>query len=237
MSNTSKPASNQPKEYQDGWTEFLNCKIDLSKRPLIPRPETEYWLEQALQMIGHRMSNHLGGMRALDIFAGSGCIGVALARKYPALHLTFADNDPTMLEQVKINCDLNKLNSKSYTLIQSDIFSAMPGTYDFIFANPPYVPVGQGVGRPTSDGVNIMDHEPKEALYAGKEGLDVIMPFFEQVREHLNPGGQIWLEFGAEQKDAITNILRELNYYGDYNCAFHKDQHGAWRYVVLAGNT
>ena len=219
--------SDKPKEYKDGWTEFLNCRIDLSKRPLIPRPETEYWAEQSLQMIGHSMSNHLGVVRILDIFAGSGCIGVAIAKARTNTHITFSDLDPKMLEQVKINCDLNALGSNSYLLCHSDIFKTITGKFDFVLANPPYVPDGKGSG-------GIMEHEPKGALYAGVDGLSVILPFLRSVRGYLNPGGQIWLEFGSDQKEAVTDIMRELNYYQDYTCAFHKDQYGAWRYVVIS---
>ena len=78
-----------------------------------------------------------------------------------------------------------------------------------------------------------MDSEPHDALYACKKGLDVVKPFLKQAREHLNPAGEIWMEFGSEQKEVITNLPRDYNYYGSFNCTFHKDQYGNWRFVVI----
>ncbi|HEY4518359.1 MAG TPA: hypothetical protein VJG48_01905, partial [Candidatus Paceibacterota bacterium] len=62
--------------------------------------------------------------------------------------------------------------------------------------------------------------------------LSVIRPFLEHAPLHLNPLGQVWMEFGTDQKEDVTNILREFNYYQNFNCSFHKDQHGTWRYLV-----
>lgn len=219
--------SDLPKEYQDGYTEFMNCKINLSRRPLVPRPETEHWTEQVVNMIGHSMSNHMGVVRVLDIFAGSGCIGVAIASHHSNAHITFVDINPKMIEQIKINCELNSIGSASYILNVGSLFSKIKDKFDFIVANPPYVSLGKGAG-------GIMDYEPKEALFAGVDGLNTIRPFLAEAREYLNPGGQVWLEFGSDQKEGVTDILRELNYYQDYTCAFHRDQYGEWRYVVIS---
>jgi len=212
----------EPKEYKEGFTEFLGCKIDLAKHPLIPRPETEFWTQKAIETIQPQgeASGKSGGLafvpKILDLFTGSGCIGIAVASKIANAHVTLADKTDYISTQLP----------KKVTFRKSDLFSNIPEKYDFILANPPYVPEGKGVK-------GIMEHEPHATLYAGKDGLDVIKPFLEQVREHLNPSGQIWLEFGTDQKEAITNILRELNYYQSFNISFHKDQHDKWRWVVV----
>lgn len=209
------------------WVEFLGCRIDLSKRPMAPRPETEYWVEQAITAIRNRVSKEpRNPVSVLDIFSGSGCIGIAVAKHCLNAHITFADKSPTMLEQIKINCANNELGIMNYELIQTEVFSGISKKYDFILANPPYVALGTGVG-------GIMDQEPPEALYAGHDGLTVIRPFLFQAREHLASSGQVWLEFGSEQKETVTDLLRTYNYYQNFNCTFHRDQHGAWRYVVI----
>ena len=216
--------SNEPREYAEGWTEFLGCKIDLSHRPLIPRPETEFWVEKLINNLKHPASK--GQLiSALDLFSGSGCVGIAVLKHCPNTHVTFGELELSTLEQIKINCKLNNLISTTYQLIPTNFFSKISSKFDFILANPPYVAEGKGVE-------GIMNHESPKALYAGTEGLDVIKPFLEQAREHLNPGGQIWMEFGSEQKEAVTNILRLFDYYQNFSCTFHRDQHNRWRYVV-----
>lgn len=215
----------EPKEYLEGWTEFLGCRIDLSHRPLIPRPETEFWVENLISRMDIRCP-----FQVLDLFAGSGCVGIAIAKRFPNIHITFADKNNLMLEQIKINCDLNSLPVTSYELRLTDNFSNVPEKFDFILANPPYVAEGTGIG-PASDGLNIMDHEPSEALYAGKDGLDVIRSFLEQAPEHLNKHRQIWMEFSSEQKDEIQKIISGLCY---SKFEFYKDQYGCWRWVVVS---
>ena len=207
---------NAPKEYVDGSTEFLGCKIDLTKHPLIPRPETEFWADKAVAEIKKQPDASV-----LDLFAGSGCIGIAVATHCPNAQVTLADIKNYVTTPLPAQAGLPS-NSK---FIQSDLFSKLLGKFDFILANPPYVSEGKGVG-------GVMEHEPKEALYAGKDGLDVIKQFLEQAPGHLNKGGQIWMEFGSEQKEEVTNLLREFNYYQGFTCAFHRDQHDRWRYLV-----
>jgi len=203
----------EPREYTEGWTEFLGCRIDLSKKPLIPRPETEFWVEKLIPEISGmdiRRPFHI-----LDIFTGSGCVGIAVATHCPAAQVTLADIKNYVTTPLPTNAHFT----------QSDLFSKLPSKYDFILANPPYVPEDGGVA-------GIMKHEPSEALYAGKDGLDVIKKFLEQVPSHLSKGGQIWMEFGSEQKEEVTNLLRTFNYYQGFTCTFHRDQHDRWRYLV-----
>jgi len=203
------------KEYHDGLTEFLGCRIDLSKKPMHPRPETEFWTEKALAEIRGRSSSG-GPTSVLDLFTGSGCIGIAIATHFPNVQITLADKTDY----------ISTLLPSNACFVKSDLFSNISGKFDFILANPPYVAEGTGVP-------GIMDGEPPEALYAGTDGLAVIGSFLKQAADHLDPGGQIWMEFGSEQKEAITNLLREFNYYQNGNCTFHKDQHGKWRYLVI----
>ncbi|HEY4504813.1 MAG TPA: HemK/PrmC family methyltransferase [Candidatus Paceibacterota bacterium] len=206
----------EPREYKEGWTEFLNCKINLSKHPFIPRPETEYWVNQFL----NSRLDPSGLTRVLDIFTGSGCIGIALITKWPLTEVVLVDKTNYISTSLPANAKF----------VQSDLFAKVPGGFDVILANPPYVAEGKGMA-------GIMEHEPANALYAGKDGLSVIKPFLERAPSHLNPNGQIWMEFGPDQKEDVTNLLREFNYYQNFNCSFHKDQHGTWRYLVATRNS
>lgn len=199
----------EPKEYLDGWIEFLGSHIDLSKHPLIPRPETEFWTEKIVKIIGNE------NVSVLDIFSGSGCIGVSLGKRCPNARVTLADKTNYLTTPLSKNCKF----------VLSNLFTNLEGKYDYILANPPYIPEGKGTA-------GIMGHEPKEALYAGKDGLSVILPFLEQARSHLNEHGQIWMEFGEGQKGGITDLLRTFGYYKNFACSFHRDQYSKWRYLI-----
>ncbi len=225
----------EPIDYIIGWKDFLGCRIDLSERPLIPREETEYWVGGAIKEIFQDSS--LGAspdsvkattgrqgktLEILDIFAGSGCIGLAVLKYCPGIKMTFADKEEKCIKQIKKNLKLNKLTAK---VKLSNLFSTINKKFDIIFANPPYIPLkGQRVAR------SVQDWEPSTALYGGDSGLVVIEEFLKQAQSYLKPRGKIYLEFGFGQKMAMEKILRKFEY---KNWQFHKDQFGKFRWVVV----
>jgi release factor glutamine methyltransferase len=201
-----------------GFIEFLGCKIDLSEKTLIPRAETEFWIEQELK--------NIKGGRALDIFSGSGCIGIVLLKKKPNLLCDFSDKQKNAIEQIKINCKLNGIDKKRYRVIQSDVFKNIKSKYDFIFANPPYI----ATTRKNKVQKSVLKYEPKQALFSGKNGLVLINKFLKDAQSHLNDGGKIFMEFDYIQKNQIEKILKKYNY---KNWEFKKDQYNKWRWVVV----
>lgn len=213
--------SEEPAAYVIGFVDFLGCKIDLSERPLIPRTETEFWVEQAVTMIYHSVSKEV---RCLDIFAGSGCIGIAVLRKLPTAIVDFIDSDPKAVRQIQINCKLNNVDPSRYRIIRSDIFENVHASYDYIFANPPYV----AEERRENVQDSVLDYEPHTALFSGPDGLGHIKRFLDKAKEHLNKGGKVYLEFDEHQKDKIEEILREKSF---KEISFHRDQFGRWRYL------
>lgn len=209
--------SGEPLAYIIGWVDFLGCRIDLSQRTLIPRTETEWWTERVLLEMKNRNPGHI---RILDLFSGSGCIGVALAKHLPYARVDCADISPEAVEQIRINAEYNGVTERIHA-ISSDVFSNISGTYDYIVANPPYIDAAH---QSTLDR-SVVDHEPHEALFATAEGLGYIRILIEASRAHLNPGGTVVCEFGEKQKAAVEKLLK----ISGWSSEFWKDQYGKWR--------
>lgn len=230
----------EPVDYVIGFRPFLGCKIDLSFRPLIPRSETEFWVEEVIGQIKNHKSKvkdlkqkglnlenkKKGEIKTLDLFAGSGCIGVALLKHLARVKVDFGEKDRNLLKQIKLNCSLNGIKKERYKAVETDIFSQLKGKYDFIFANPPYI----SSPRLGTVQKSVLDYEPKEALFGGRDGLLVVKKFLKEANSHLNPGGKIYLEFGQGQMKEIKKLAKALGY---KNCEMKKDQFGRWRRALL----
>lgn len=212
----------EPIDYVIGWKPFLECKIDLSKKPLIPRFETEFWTGKAIDSVNKRK----GAVSVLDIFSGSGCIGTAVLKNCANAKVDFSELDKNLLAQIKVNLKLNGIRGQRYKIIHSNIFSKIKNRYDFIFANPPYIPLS----RRKNIQKEVIKHEPGLALFGGKDGLSAILKFLKDGSKYLKSNGQIWMEFDAPQKKSIEKILDGLFY---SSWTFGRDQYGRWRYVVI----
>jgi len=229
-----KLEAGEPLDFLIGFVEFLGCKIDLSKRPLIPRFETEFWVERAIDDI----NRDFGGVqnrapKILDIFSGSGCIGIAVLKHVKGVHVTFADSEKNTIEQIRKNIKINyspiRANRrivKGYQVIETDVFSNIKGKFDYILANPPYIPLDKKHKVQKS----ALDHEPHAALFGGRDGLFFVRKFLAEAKNFLNPNARIYMEFDSHQKAAIQKLLKK---YGYKKAEFHKDQYGKWRYLVV----
>ena len=246
-----------PVEYEKGYTKFLNCKIDLRNRVFIPRIETEFWVKKAFKNCKLQIANcKLKKVKILDIFAGSGCIGIAVLKNIKNSRVDFADIDKRAIEQIKINLKLSRISPKRYKIYQSNtraerkvkkrfissttraerkvkkrfisstLFEKLKGKYDVIFANPPYV----AKEKIKEVQPSVLKYEPKRAILAGKKGLFYIRKFLKEVKKFLKPDGIIYLEFDPEQKNEISNILKKENY---KNSKFFKDQFKKWRFAKV----
>ena len=209
----------EPLGYVVGYTMFGGAKIDLSKRTMVPRPETEWWVAKAIEEIS---SDAKETIRCLDMFAGSGCIGLAVLNNIGGSHVDFADVDEQALEQIAINLEVNKMPSKRTQIIKSDIFENINGKYDYILANPPYVPEVVRAKVFTS----ALNYEPHIGLFGGRDGCETLFRFLKQSRQHLNSGGKIWIEFVDILDFQIERIKNFLNQLGYDNFDFNKGEPG-----------
>ena len=207
-----------PEDYKNGYKNFLGVKIDLSKRPLIPREETEYWVNSFI-------NENNKSIKCLDLFSGSGCVGLSILKNIEESICDFGEIDDNFIEQIKINIKINDINSNRCKVLKTNIFSGINDKYDVILANPPYV----AEDRKDEVGEDVKEFEPAIALYGGEDGMEIIRVFLMEAREYLNEDGSIIMEFDSEQKKEIEEIIR--NIYSDYE--FKKDQFDKYRFVKI----
>ncbi len=237
----------EPVDYVIGYRNFLGCKIDLRYKPLIPRDETKFWVKQAIKKLQTPRlckTTDPRALRILDMFSGSGCIGIAILKHLKNTKVDFMDIDDSCLKQIRLNLKINRIDKKRYRVIKSDVFFVFPSTnyklparnashsdaggpttnYNVIFANPPYI-AKKDIQKVQKSSLFF---EPKEALFSYNNGLGHIKKFLKQAKKHLAENGAVYMEFGEGQKKEIEKILEEYGY-KDYR--FFKDQFGKERYL------
>ncbi|MBI5814282.1 MAG: peptide chain release factor N(5)-glutamine methyltransferase [Nitrospinae bacterium] len=187
----------EPVAYIAGEKEFYSLSFKVTRDTLIPRPETEMLVEEAL-----RLFKADSRIETLDIGAGSGAIAVTLAKERPAWKITAVDISPAALEVAGFNARTHAVADRIEFCL-SDIFSNLGGRkFDLIAANPPYVPEGDKDVSPEA-----ALYEPHSALYAGETGLSVIERIFEGAPEYLTAGGFIAMEIGYKQSKSVSEMI------------------------------
>ncbi len=180
---TSFRHSSQPKQYQQGWTEFYKLKFKVTSDVLIPRPETELLVDEVIRYISDHPT-----VTILDLGTGSGCIAISLAKNLP-VHLIATDISLKALKVAKQNAKLHGV-SNQIQFIQSNLLSTFlsqnsvrPHTkmknINVIVANLPYIPSAR---IPYLD-PSVKDFEPKVALDGGEDGFELYRKLFKQIRK------------------------------------------------------
>jgi release factor glutamine methyltransferase len=211
----------EPLAYVIGWVDFLGARLDLYARPLIPRPETEYWTEKAMTVIERLYAKK--DMHILDICAGSGCIGIALLKHIPRAHVDFAEKDPELVTLIEKNIRLNDIDATRTHVFASDVFSAVTKRYGAIVANPPYIDKDKG-----DVALSVLEHEPHEALFAADHGLAIITELLEKSKAHLVDGGMLFIEFARDTEKVVARIAVEKG----WSVAILPDQYGVPRWLI-----
>ena len=195
----------EPVAYLIGEWEFYGLPLDISESVLIPRPDTEVLVEQALSRL-----QGVSEPRILDLCAGSGCVGLALAKHLPGSRVVLGELDEGALRICRQNIRRNDLTGRVVPL-QMNALEKPPahlGEFDAIVSNPPYIPDGDIAGLD----VSVRDYEPHLALRGGEDGLDFYRAICAQWRTALRADGRLLFEVGIGQADDVLRIMRSCGF-------------------------
>ena len=212
----------EPVAYLIGEWEFYGLPLDISRDVLIPRSDTEVLAEQAIAYI-----QALGDCRVLDLCAGSGCVGLAIASQAHQAKVVLGEIDDSALKICRQNIRRNGLSGRVMP-VQMDVREKPPrslGEFQCIVSNPPYIPTGDIAGLENS----IRDYEPHLALDGGADGLDFFRRITQDWKEALAPGGRLYFEVGIGQADPVLRLMRSQGF-GDLQII--KDHHKIPRVVL-----
>ncbi len=214
----------EPYEYVLGYVDFLGAHIDLSYRPMIPRPETAFWVERAIQ----ELQTLTGPIRLADTFAGAGNVGLALLTHLPTATVDISELDPALAPQIERNLVLNKIDQARATVITASALDGLTGTYDAIFAVPPYVPYE---ALPDLD-PEMRDYEPHLAFFAHDNGHEFHKLLIKMAYQFLKPGGTLYMEADFDHTTTIKAMVTESTVPWK-SLEFWPDPYGATPNVVL----
>lgn len=212
----------EPVAYIIGEWEFYGLALDISRDVLIPRMDTEVLAERAILLARESGKE----ARVLDLCAGSGCVGLAVAANVPESRVVLADVSEGALKVCKQNIRRNDLNAR-VTAVLADAREAPSSTlwdFDVIACNPPYIPTGDIPGLDNS----VRDYEPRLALDGGTDGLDFYRAIAQKWGAAIRLGGALAFEVGAGQAPEVELILGEFGY---TDIQTFPDTQGIWRVV------
>ena len=193
-----------PAQYITGHQEFWGMDFIVTPAVLIPRPETEHVIETVLKLSnGGRASSPGYPTRIVDVGTGSACIALALAKELPAAEIHATDISSAALEVAHANAARHQLENRIH-FHQADLLQGLdPAAFDFVVSNPPYV------GESEADQVQleVRKFEPRNAVFAGPTGLEVIERLIPQAHAALKPGGWLVIEVSGTIADRVQRLL------------------------------
>ena len=191
----------EPVAYLIGEWEFYGLPLDVSEAVLIPRPDTEVLCEQAIEFVKTQ-----GACRVLDLCAGTGCIGLAIAANAPECRVLLGDISEGAVRICRQNVRRNALTGQ-VTVMAMDALQPPPkaiGEFQCIVSNPPYIPRAE---IETLD-ASVKDFEPYLALCGGEDGYDFYTAIIRQWKDALVMGGRMFFEVGIGQADTVLRMMR-----------------------------
>ncbi len=198
----------EPLQYITGETEFFGLRLYCSPAALIPRPDTEILVEEALKAIGKRS----GAVRVLDIGTGTGCIALAIASRYPEAEIVGIDISDEALALAEKNS--KRLGFENVRFVKADMRSkdnmSDLGIFDIIISNPPYIPLPEY----ESLDPEVHDFEPRSALTDEGEGLAFYKAIFAMIPGLLARDGALLVEIGFGARGQILNLSHSMQLTG-----------------------
>jgi release factor glutamine methyltransferase len=197
-----------PTQYITGHQEFLGLDLIVSSAVLIPRPETEHLIETVLPL-----ARAVKAPRIVDVGTGSGAIALALAKELPAAEIHATDNSPVALEIAEANAARLQLEfrmsnqqppGRRVFFHDTDLLRGLePATFDFVVSNPPYV----GESEEEEVQLEVRKFEPRNAVFAGPTGLEVIRNLIPAAATALKPGGYLVIEISGTIAEGVRSLL------------------------------
>jgi release factor glutamine methyltransferase len=182
-----------------GRKEFWGLELQINRDVLVPRPETETIVETALELFAGRRNDPL---RIADLGTGSGALLIALLHEFQNATGVATDISAAALDVAKANVWAHGLNKRAQ-FVHCSYGEALPGGYDLVVSNPPYIRASEIAGLAP----DVKDHDPRLALDGGQDGLDAYRAIAADARRLVVPGGFIVLEVGAGQAEEVTALL------------------------------
>ena len=229
-----RAGQDEPIAYLIGKTEFYSLELNITPDCMIPRPETELLVQRAIEFLRTRR----GAQLVCDLCTGCGCIAVAIAKNFPDARIIATDICDATLSVAAENVEKHQLKDR-IKLLHGDLFDPiMPELdvdklvadsakgFDLIVCNPPYVSAAEYEKLDR----NVRDYEPKSALFAGADGLDIYRRICEKVDHFLKSGAELMLEIGFAQGRAVRELLEQTGAFTEIK--IEKDPHNNDRIVT-----
>jgi release factor glutamine methyltransferase len=187
----------EPISYITGTREFWGIDFEVTPDVLIPRPETELIIEEALERIDKGSAPLI-----IDVGTGSGCIAVVLAREIPGARIVATDVSGRALGVARRNAARHGV-AERIRFVETSFLDGIDESADLIVSNPPYVPSVSGPGLTPE----VRDYEPSVALFGGEDGVDSLRLVVEASLPRLAPGAWLIMEFGYGQDDYVAALV------------------------------
>jgi len=194
----------EPTAYIVGVREFWDLDFLVTPAVLIPRPETEFIVEEAVKLLSAALNagNYVSRrIQIADIGTGSGCVAVSLAHEYPDSVVVASDVSAAALAVARANAVRHGVADR-IQFVTASYLDGVPGPFEIITANPPYVKDGD---KPALSAE--VRHEPDVALFGGSEGLRDIAGVLDAAAAKLAPNGWLLMEFGLGQEDDVRRLV------------------------------
>jgi release factor glutamine methyltransferase len=225
LSMVGRRAKGEPAAYILGYKDFMGLRFIVSKNVLIPRPETEW----VVQEITSRVKAQKRQVKILDVGTGSGCIAISLAKGLQGqAQVCASDVSGRALVVARKNAKMLRARVK---FIQSDLLMKVKFSPEILVANLPY---GWHEWENNSSAETLgLKFEPRKALFTKEGGLLEIRRLLVAIAKMPKPPKSVYLEFDPRQKKALSNLAKKN--LPKYRQIFHKDYSNFWRYLELAG--